>query len=450
MVLQAVSGTRGGRMQSEQLNVRAGRARGGARRPPVVLRLRAGDDAVSRSGGARGRALHARLHARAGRAGGARVDAHRRCFASRPRRDRGERRAGGPRCRLLPEHAQGGRLSHRGVLPASRRSARRPASGAASTASTRSAPAVASPAAPPTTRGAPAIASSAAATPARGAPPQALRDWVAAEPRAVLRATSHYREPARAGRTAGAVRPHVPAAARRGAAERADDAGAAAYDGALRYVDLRLQARSPTTCAAAGRWDHTPARSSPPTHGDAWLQPGARAGRWPTRVLRVPLLLRCPARIPRGFVVDEFAQPTDCCRRSLRSPAWRRAVAPVQGRSLLGAHGRDRRARTPSSPRPSAAAGRHAAPAAVRRKAMRTRREKFVWQSDEANALFDLGRDPARAAQPGGRRHASGPTACAAASSIGWRRANAGPSRPACAAVDGAGDRARERQGARE
>jgi hypothetical protein len=33
--------------------------------------------------------------------------------------------------------------------------------------------------------------------------------------------------------------------------------------------------------------------------------------------------------------------------------------------------------------------------AGVRRKALRTRREKFVWQSDEANGLFDLVRDPA-------------------------------------------------------
>jgi arylsulfatase A-like enzyme len=47
--------------------------------------------------------------------------------------------------------------------------------------------------------------------------------------------------------------------------------------------------------------------------------------------------------------------------------------------------------------RPSArgaARGGEAGAADVRRKAVRTRREKFVWQSDEANALYDVAADP--------------------------------------------------------
>jgi len=49
--------------------------------------------------------------------------------------------------------------------------------------------------------------------------------------------------------------------------------------------------------------------------------------------------------------------------------------------------------------RSGSAAGRSAATLGgtaldVRRKAIRTRREKFVWRSDEANALYDLVHDP--------------------------------------------------------
>ena len=62
----------------------------------------------------------------------------------------------------------------------------------------------------------------------------------------------------------------------------------------------------------------------------------------------------------------------------------------------------------------------------MRRKVMRTRREKFIWQSDEANALYDVGRDPHERAQPGGRECRARRIACAGGCSTGFGEPSAG------------------------
>ena len=72
------------------------------------------------------------------------------------------------------------------------------------------------------------------------------------------------------------------------------------------------------------------------------------------------------------------------------------------------------------------------ATSSVRRKVIRTRREKLVWRSDEANALYDLGRDPQERRNLRRRRSRSAPIDCAAACSTGWRTASGGPSRTGC------------------
>jgi arylsulfatase A-like enzyme len=113
----------------------------------------------------------------------------------------------------------------------------------------------------------------------------------------------------------------------------------------------------------------------------------------------VPLLLRCPSRVPQGFVVDELAQTTDILPTILRILGIREGEAgDQQGRPLL----EEGRA-TPGPAftiserfRPNLAALRKrfadfdTRPFDERTKAIRTRREKFVWHSDEANEFYDL------------------------------------------------------------
>ena len=99
-----------------------------------------------------------------------------------------------------------------------------------------------------------------------------------------------------------------------------------------------------------------------------------------------------PAASRRGSWSKSSPSRSTCCRPSPRWPAAP-LDAPVQGRALLDCGGRERRAggglRRGLSPCP---AGDGAPTCAAR--SIRTRREKLVWQSDEANALYDLARDP--------------------------------------------------------
>ncbi len=159
------------------------------------------------------------------------------------------------------------------------------------------------------------------------------------------------------------------------------------HDGALQYLDMRLK-QIADALAASGQWDQTLFIATSPyaaTIGEAGPADGAAALR--DAVLRVPLLVRCPGRIPTGFVVEEFAQPVDLLPTiGLLSGCG--SDGPVQGRPLFTATG------ATGGPRAAIAEAFRSAAGGVRRKAIRTRREKFIWQSDEDNALYDVTRDP--------------------------------------------------------
>ena len=242
---------------------------------------------------------------------------------------------------------------------------------------------------------------------------QTLLDWLAAG-HGPFFAFVHYREPRRPihppapyDRAFGAARltsAQVPRMRQRiGGRERSasrDEAAelAARHDGALRYGDLRLQ-QIADALAGEGCWEQTLLIVTA-SYGEDLGEGGSADGAnlLHDARLRVPLVLRCPGRIPAGFVVEEFAQPVDLLP-TIAALTGCPLAAPVQGRALLTVSGA-----TAGPPmviaeafRPSArgaARGREAGAADVRRKAVRTRREKFVWQSDEANALYDVAADP--------------------------------------------------------
>jgi arylsulfatase len=266
-----------------------------------------------------------------------------------------------------------------------------------------------------------------------------VRDWVAADA-APFFAYVVYREPARP-RTTPAPYDRMFAAQERapGVTDAAADA-TAAYDHALRYVDLRVRELA-EALAANGRWERTLLIVTA-THG---THLGAANGAPPMSdgILRVPLLVRGPSCIPRGFVVDAFAQSVDVAPTILSLAGL--AVLEGQGRVLLGAEGV-----TAGPDAVVVEAFRTAGgTAGVRRKALRTRREKFVWQSDEANGLFDLIRDPseqhnliATETERGDRLRRR--LFDWLASSERWAESSG------IAAANGAGEPAAERRGARE
>ncbi len=253
---------------------------------------------------------------------------------------------------------------------------------------------------------------------------QMLLDWLAAG-RAPFFAFVHYREPLRPLRPPAPYdRAFLPVAligAHARGAPRAGDGPArvvsldeaavlaAMHDGALRYADLRLKQLA-DALAVAGRWEQTLFITTP-SYGEDLGDAGTVGGPPTLRDarLRVPLVMRCPGRFPAGFVVEEFAQPVDLLP-TVAALTGCTLEAPVQGRALLTASGATPgpRAVIAEAFRASASAGALLGPrggrgaAGVRRKSIRTRRERFVWQSDEANALYDL------ACDPGERRNLAG------------------------------------------
>src|SRR6185369_3510003 len=83
------------------------------------------------------------------------------------------------------------------------------------------------------------------------------------------------------------------------------------YEGALRYVDVRLEEVA-RHLEQRGLWDRTVVVVTA-DHGQDLGE--HEAGPAPLglhdTVLRVPLLLRCAPSVPRGFVVEEMAQHVD-------------------------------------------------------------------------------------------------------------------------------------------
>jgi arylsulfatase A-like enzyme len=196
-------------------------------------------------------------------------------------------------------------------------------------------------------------------------------------------------------------------AAQLAGAERWHDGGGAAltalYDGALRYVDARLREVG-EALQARGVWDRTLVIVTA-DHGENLGEHGmiGHASGLHETVLRVPLVLRCPPRIPQGFVGEELAQLTDVLPTVLRLLEVGEPGPSLHGRALF-----DQGRATQGPPftvserfRPDLAALRgrfpdlDIRPFEARSKALRTLRQKFVWRSDEANELFDLVADPA-------------------------------------------------------
>jgi arylsulfatase A-like enzyme len=232
---------------------------------------------------------------------------------------------------------------------------------------------------------------------------QALLEWLGAGPQPFF-AFVHYREPLRPIRAPAPYdRAYMPASLSPAQARHANQAVvgrtqsvtaeesaalAALHDGALRYVDLRLK-QVADALAADDRWDETLLILTA-SYGEDLGEGGIMGGpSLRDTALHVPLVMRCPRRIPAGFVVQEFAQSVDLLP-TIAALTDCDLDTPVQGRALLTASGATAgpAAVVAELYRPAIAAG------TVRRKVIRTQREKFVWQSDESNALYDLARDP--------------------------------------------------------
>ncbi len=179
----------------------------------------------------------------------------------------------------------------------------------------------------------------------------------------------------------------------------------ALYDGELRYVDQQLR-EIVEFLRARGAWEHTLFITTS-AHGDTLGERGSARHRlgMSDALLRVPLVVRCPSRVPQGFVVEELAQTTDLLPTILQLLDISEDTGKPQGRALFN--------HTRVVPGPAATISERfrsnlsaiqrrfpefdARPFDVRHKAIRTRREKFIWRSDEANELYDLLLDPGEA-----------------------------------------------------
>lgn len=175
----------------------------------------------------------------------------------------------------------------------------------------------------------------------------------------------------------------------------------AVYEGALRYIDDRVEELA-RHLESRDLWDRTVVLLVA-DHGQDLGEHAATPvglGLHDT-VLRVPLLLRSPT-VPQGFVVDEIAQHVDVAPTLLHAVGVE-APAAMQGRALI----RDgkvtagpgfavaERFRPGLRPRPKREADGDLSHLDVRERVLRTRREKFVWRSDERNELYDIVADPA-------------------------------------------------------
>jgi arylsulfatase A-like enzyme len=177
------------------------------------------------------------------------------------------------------------------------------------------------------------------------------------------------------------------------------------YDGALLYVDSRLN-EIRGTLQELGVWDDTLVVVTG-DHGESLGERGLLGHRFTLAdsLLRVPLVLRCPRNLPQGFALEDIAQTVDILPTVLELLEIPSEGAFLQGRVLL----REGRA-TPSTGfaiaerfRPHLDGLRKRFPEVdlrpydVRQKMIRTAREKLVWQTDEANELYDLVADPGEA-----------------------------------------------------
>ena len=176
----------------------------------------------------------------------------------------------------------------------------------------------------------------------------------------------------------------------------------ALYDGALRYADMRLREVA-ELLRAAGQWERTLFVITG-SHGENLGEHGMIGHKWGLydTLLRVPLVLRCPLHVPQGYVIDELAQTTDILPTVLRVLDLPVEDGTVHGRPLIE-QGRatpgvgfaiTERFRSNLTRLQQRFPGLDLRPFDLRQKAIRTRREKFIWQSDEANQLYDVIANP--------------------------------------------------------
>ena len=176
----------------------------------------------------------------------------------------------------------------------------------------------------------------------------------------------------------------------------------ALYDGELRYIDDRLREIA-DFLAARGEWDRTVFVVTA-DHGESLGEHNLLGHRLSLHdtLLRVPLLIRCLSQVPQGYVVDEFAQTLDVFPTAAHFAELDDQMPRVQGRPLV-CEGR-------ATTGPTFAVAERfrpnldritrrfpdfdTRPFNVRRKAIRTKYEKYIWQSDEDNELYDLRVDP--------------------------------------------------------
>jgi arylsulfatase len=167
------------------------------------------------------------------------------------------------------------------------------------------------------------------------------------------------------------------------------------YDGALRYVD-QCAGELVEGLKELGVWDDTLLVATA-DHGESFGEHdivGHGFGLY-EEVLHVPLLMRGPGHLPAGYVIDELAQATDLLPTVLSLCGVDSEWPALHGRPLVQGGRATRGPEMIVAERFRFVPDTDVSPEAeVRTKAIRTRRDKFIWRSDEANELYDLVTDP--------------------------------------------------------
>ncbi len=179
----------------------------------------------------------------------------------------------------------------------------------------------------------------------------------------------------------------TPAHAGDAAAQRVDS-----YDAAIRYVDERI-GDVVQFLSARGDLDRTliVVTSDHGIHLGAKtrVDHGADLGH---DALHIPLIARCPQIVPQGFVLDGLLQSIDVAPTMLALARLPYEAASLHGQAFIeeGRATMQRPFAFAERFRQEGASSEHA----LRSRALWTRREKFVWRSNEANEYFDLHEDP--------------------------------------------------------
>ncbi len=175
----------------------------------------------------------------------------------------------------------------------------------------------------------------------------------------------------------------------------------ALYDGEIRYADS-LVGKIERILESAGRLKRTLFVITA-DHGENLGDHGLMSHKFVLydTLLRVPLIMSCPGLVPVGVVSDALAQTVDIL--PTLGSLLRIEPPPVEGMALADRGGLvapDRTFTVSEKFRPNLRVFRERYPLFdcrvhdVRRRALRTRTHKYIWQSDGQEFLFDLQNDP--------------------------------------------------------